>query len=273
MRRVAMGCAAIVATVSCVSCVVAARGEAAFSGSHQLSSAVQQLQVDLGDSPLEIQACDADVPATCPGELRYDGVWRAVGGTPKDARSNAGAAAIVFEQSDSLASLAAATPTSLLDLVDLEFGTLRLPGDLHLDIRTGLGDIEVYGVRASVTASAQVGDVVIEGGDAGLAVRTGLGDVVVETAGHADLRTRVGDIEVVQSAARSLTAVADRGHIRVVLADDANIDLEIRAAGTIRVHTGAIETITSGSFQRRTGSGATIIVLFSDKGDVTVTRD
>jgi hypothetical protein len=251
-------------------CVIGVRGEAAFEAEHELAG-IDELQVDLPSTPLSIVACDADVVDLCPTVLRYDGVWMSTGGTGEDARRNAARPALELHRDDAFARLTAHVPIEIAGLVELEMGEIRLPDDRHLDLRTSLGDVEVLGARASVAVDVEVGDVTIRGGDGGVGVRVGLGFVDVETSGHADLRLDTGDVRMVQTTgARDLHIFTGSGSIDVELASDADLELEIHAPGTIRVQTGAVNTITSGGFSRRTGNALHAIDLRTESGNVTV---
>jgi hypothetical protein len=102
-------------------------------------------------------------------------------------------------------------------------------------------------------------------------VNLGLGFLDVETAGHADLRIDTGDVRVVQTGGgQDLHVSAASGSLDVELGSDADLELEIRTPGTIRVQTDTINTITSGALSRRTGAALHLIVLRTASGNVTV---
>jgi hypothetical protein len=257
-----------------VGCALGYRGEAAFVGEHALDDTAE-LRIDLPDTPLTVVACAADDPETCPATLRYDGVWLSVAGSRQDARDAAATPTLVFERDQEpgggFATLRAHVPLAVDGTLDLEMGTLALPDDRHLDLRTGLGDVSVRGTEASVVVDVGVGDVEVRGADEGLAVRTGLGDVDVVTPGHAEVHTGHGDVRVEQSGfPRDLRARTELGHITVLLASDADIDLEIRTAGRITVRTRSITMIASGRVARRNGNASIRVELSSPRGDIEV---
>lgn len=270
------------AAVLLVGCALGYRGEAAFTGEHALEG-TEELRIDLPDTPLTVVACAADDPQTCPPTLRYDGVWLSVAGSPQDARDAATTPTLVFERDQDqggsaqgpsgFATLRAQIPLAVDGTLDLELGTIALPDDRHLDLRTGLGDVSVHGSEASVIVDVGVGDVEVRGADGGLAVRTGLGDLDVITPGHADLSTGEGHVSLEQSGSpRDLRVRTELGDIRVVLASDADVDLEIHTRGRITVRTPSITTVGSGRFARRNGDGSIRIELRSPRGNIDVTQ-
>lgn len=264
-----------------VGCTLGYRGEAPFTGEHALAG-TQSLRIELPDTPLTVVACAADDPETCPESLRYDGVWLSVAGSRQDARDAAATPTLVFERDQlpgasvgelggGFATLRAEVPLAVDGTLDLELGTVVLPDDRHLDLRTGLGDVDVRGTEASVLVDVGVGDVVIRGADGGLSVRTGLGDLDIVTPGHAELQTSEGDVTLTQSgAARDLRIATGLGSIEVVLASDADIDLEIETRGRITVRTPSITVVGSGHFARRNGNASVRIELRSPRGDIDV---
>ncbi len=253
-----------------VGCVIGYRGEAEFAGEHDLAG-TDELRVALPDTPLTIQACQADEPDTCPALLRYDGAWVSVAGSRADARRLASRPTLRFTRDEGFASLGAELPLSVDGLVDLQMSTITLPDDRDLDLRTGVGDVTVRGVEATVVIDVEVGAVEVFGADAGLAVRTGQGAITVETAGHAELRTAEGDVRVTQTgAARDLLVDTEGGAIEVTLATDADIDLEINTRGRIVVRTPSITTVTEGHFARQNGNRSMRVRLSTPRGDVSV---
>lgn len=260
----------LVAMLSLTACVIGVRGEAAFEAEHDLAG-VDELRIDLPSTPITIVACDATVADLCPPTLRYDGVWMSTGGTAEDARRNAARPSLELRSADGFAQLRAHVPLSVVGLVELEMGEIRLPDDRDLHVLTTLGDVYVQGVRAAVSVEVDVGDVTIRGGDGGVGVRAGVGLVDVHTAGHADLRVEDGSVRVVQTAgAQDLFVATSAGSIDVTLASDRDLDLHVRAPGTIRVQTETINAITEGSFARRTGTAAHVVDLRTATGNVTV---
>ena len=261
---------ALMVVAATVGCALGFRGEAPFTGEHALDT-TDELRIELPNTPLTVLACAADDVEACPPVLSYDGSWLSVAGTRADARDQAATPVLLFERADGYATLRADVPLSVVGIVDLEMGELRLPDDRHLDLRTGVGDVSVRGTEASVIVDSEIGDVEIRGADAGLAVRTGQGNLDVETPGHADLGTGSGHVEVVQTGPpRDLLVSTGQGDITVTLASDADIDLQINTRGRISVRTPSITTVTSGQFARRNGNGSIRIELSSPRGDVEV---
>lgn len=256
--------------LSLAACVLGFRGEAAFTGEHDLSQ-TEELRISLPDTPLSIVACAADDAQNCPPALTYDGRWLSVAGSRADARADAATPTLRFERDEGFATLRAEVPLAVDGTVDLVMGQLQLPDDRHVDVRTGVGDVSVRGSEASVVVDIDVGDVEIRGADGGLAVRTGQGTIDVVTPGHAELRTGAGAVRVEQSGdPRDLTVQTGQGSITVILASDADIDLSVRTRGRIVVRTPSITTVTSGRFERRNGNGSISVVLDSPASDVEV---
>ncbi len=253
-----------------VGCVVGFRGEAVFEGDHDLST-VDAVRLALPSTPVLVAACRADMPSLCPQRLSYGGRWRSVGGTEDDAAAHARAPLLVFEQVGDFAELRAEIPLEVRGLVDLQMDEIVLPDDRDLEIRTGTGDVEVFGMRGAVVVDVDVGEVEVSGAEEGVAVRVDLGSIRVVTGGHVDLRTGSGDVEVIHTAgARDTFVRSGAGDVHLELGDDLDVDLHIRAPGTIRVRTPAITTITTGHFDRRTGTGMVRIELVTEAGDVLV---
>jgi DUF4097 and DUF4098 domain-containing protein YvlB len=264
------GWRAVGALVLLAGCALGFRGQAAFTGEHALEDTVE-LRIDLPDTPLTVVACAAADPETCPASLRYDGTWVSVAGSPKDARNDAAAPTLVFARDEGFATLRAELPLAVDGTLDLEMGTLELPDDRDLDLRTGLGDVSMHGTVASVVIDVGAGDIEVRGADGGLAARTGLGDIDVVTPGHAELHTDEGFVQVEQSGApRDLRVHTEQGDITVTLASDADIDLEIHTEGRITVRTPSITSVTSGQLARRNGNGSIRVVLSSPRGDIEV---
>jgi hypothetical protein len=250
--------------------VLSFRGEGEFFAEHDLQG-VDEVRIELPSTPLIVRGCDPAATQTCPTLLSYAGSWVSTAGTPGDAEDHATQPSLVFEREDGFSALRAVVPLSVRGLVDLQMQEFVLPGDRDLDLRTSVGDVDVVGVSASIAVDIDAGDVSIRGGAGGIAVRTDHGDLDIESDGHADVRTSAGFVSVVQTGdARDLFVTTDDGGIHVELADDADVDLSISAPGTIRVATANIATITSGRFERRTGTGAIVVQLTTARGGVEV---
>jgi len=257
-------------------CVIGFRGKAAVSGEHDLVG-IDEVRIELPDTPVDVVACtpidpesDGD-PALCPETLAYRAVWSSTAGTAKDAEDNAAKPSIAVAREDGFLRMGAIVPISVAGLVDLELETIELPADRDLHIAGGVGDIAIDGPAATVTVEIDVGDVDVIGGDEGLAVNTGQGAIEVVTAGHADLRTGRGSVVVEQTVgSRDLLVHTAEGNIDVTLAGDVDVDLVVRATGSIRVDTPQITTITRRTFERRVGTGAVTIELVTGRGSVEI---
>jgi hypothetical protein len=244
-------------------CVFGYRSEAEIDATWPLAG-VQAVRVDLPRTPLTVLG---DPMAT---GLELRGEWRAAGGSEEVAKANARTPRLVFDKAGGFARLAAIVPLAVDDQVDLEVEEIRLPPGLDLELRTELGDVEVAGVVGNIGVDVGVGDVQIDGGDAGVAVRTGEGRVRVESRGHMDLRTAHGTVEVWQTGVGGNDVVVSAiGDVRVWLASDANLDLDLRGR-EIRVQTGTVSTITRGAFRRAVGGGHVKIWLDAGPGQVEV---
>lgn len=253
-------------------CVLGFRGKAGFQGVHEIAG-IDEIRIRLPDTPVDIVGCVAvaEDPELCPEQLSYRGVWSSIGGSANDAEANAARPSLQFVREAGFAELSAVVPLAVAGLVDLEIETMTLPGDRDLQVVGGLGDVSVDGVSATVSVVVDVGDVEVRGGDEGVAVTTGQGAISVVTAGHADLRTSRGAVEVEQrSGARDLFVDTGVGDITVTLLSDADVELTVRAPGTIRVDTPQITAVTRGEFNRRLGTGSVRIELTTDAGAVWV---
>jgi hypothetical protein len=257
--------------VFAAACVLGYRGEAQLDLRHELDGIVA-VRIDLPSTPLEIVGCDAAAPAACAEVLALAGRVHATGGTAKDARAHAEKLTLVLESVDGLLSLRADVPLAVRGLVELEIDRIELPGDRDVDVRTGLGDVSVVGMRGAVAIDVDTGNVDVEDGDGGVAVRLGIGDIDARTRGDLDLVVETGDVAIVQTGdARDVHVTTDAGDVTLELADDADLDLDVRADGTIRVTTGTVVAIAEGELVRVVGEGSTQIVVVA-AGDVTITR-
>lgn len=266
MRRLATIAAA---AVTLAGCVLGYRGLAAVSAEHDLAG-IDEVRIDLPDTPLTVTACAAGTQ-DCPDVLSYRGAWQSTGGSGRDAERNATSPRLRFSTDGAFAALVAVVPLAVVGQVDLAMDEISLPDDRDLDLRTGVGDVQIVGVVATVVVDVDVGDVSVFGADAGLGVHTGRGDLQIETPGPADVETDRGSIEVTQTGeGRDLRVHSGSGGIVVRLASDANVDLTIDTPDTIRIQTDAIATVTNGHFERRTGSGNVRVELTSNGGDIEV---
>lgn len=264
-RRITALCLA-----SLAACVFAWRGEADLVGDHDLLG-IAAVRIDMPSTPMSVQACEPDAPGACPERLRYAGRVLATGGSAADARAHATQPALVFERDGALALLGVDIPLAIRGLVEFELAAIELPADRDLELHTGLGDIDVHGVRGALTIDVEQGDVEVDGGDAGVAIALGAGDIDVRTAGDADLEIGAGTITLVQDGAPRHVVIDAAGDVEVELAASADLDLEIRASGAISVRTAAIVALADRALRRRVGAG-TIRVEIRAGGDVTLTE-
>ena len=252
-------------------CVIGVRGEAVFVAEHAIAE-IDEVMIDLPSTPLTVLGCNPSVRDTCPASLRYDGAWMSTAGTKADATSNATMPFLELVRDEGFARLRAEVPLSVAGLVELEMGDVHLPGDRDVHVITTLGDVEVAGVTASVTVEVETGEVTIRGGDGGVGVALGQGRVDAQTPGHADIRVETGSVALTQTGgAQDVFITTGSGNITVELTDDMDLDVDLAAPGTIRVQTDAINTVTRGSFQRRTGTAAFTLTLRTADGDINVT--
>ena len=260
----------LLATLALAGCVIGVRGEAVFVAEHDIPE-IDEVMIDLPSTPLTVLGCNPSVRDTCPASIRYDGVWMSTAGTQTDASFNATVPFLELVRDEGFARLRAEVPLSVAGLVELEMGDVHLPGDRDVHLITTLGDIEVAGVTASVTVEVDTGEITIRGGDEGVGVALGQGRVDVETPGHADIRVETGSVALFQTGgAQDIFISTGSGNVTVELNDDMDLDVDISAPGTIRVQTDAINTVTRGSFQRRTGTAAFALTLRTADGDVDV---
>ena len=244
-------------------CVFGFRGAVAVTASYPLTG-VDAVHIDLGATPLTILGDEM-----APG-LELEGVWRSVGGSAAVAKEQAGGPAIAWTIDQGFGELRAIVPLKLVGQVDLEVDEIRLPPDRDLDLVTDLGDVYVFAVAGNLAVDVGVGHVDIDGGAGGVAVRTGEGDLDVRSTGNMDLHTGRGHARVQQDGAGGNDIVVRaRGDIEVVLRSDANLDLQL-SGREIRVHTGAVSTVTRRSFTRQVGGGSVKIHATALDGDVLV---
>ena len=261
----------LVITLALAGCVIGVRGEAVFVAEHDIPE-IDEVMIDLPSTPLTVLGCNPAVRDTCPASLRYDGTWMSTGGTKSDAAFNATVPFLELVRDEGFARLRAEVPLSVAGLVELEMGDVHLPGDRDVHLITTLGDVDVAGITASVTVEVDTGEITIRGGDEGVGIALGQGRVNVETPGHADIRVETGSVSITQTGgAQDIFISTGSGNITVELTDDMNLDATLRAPGTIRVQTDAINTVTKGSLDRRTGTAAFALTLTTGDGDIDVT--
>ena len=147
-------------------CAFGFRGLAEFDGEHALGG-IDALRIKLPDTPIVVVATPDEET------LAYEGEWRSVGGTSKDAEDNALEPEIVFERSGRFAELRAFVPLDVHDLVDLQMREIRMPSDRDLEIKTGVGDVDVNGVLGAVTVDVEFGEIDLLVGPGPVAVHTG----------------------------------------------------------------------------------------------------
>ena len=244
-------------------CVFGFRGAAEVEASYPLGG-VDAVRIDLGATPLTILGDEM-----APG-LELAGVWRSVGGSAAVAKQNAAGPAIAWTIDQGFGELRAIVPLKLVGQVDLEVDEIRLPPDRDLDLVTDLGDVYVFAVEGNLAVDVGVGHVDIDGGAGGIAVRTGEGDLDIRSSGSMDLRTGYGHARVQQDGpGGNDVVVTATGDIEVVLRSDANLDLRLEGR-EIRVHTGAVSTVTRREFVREVGGGSVKIHATALDGDILV---
>ncbi|MCA9659707.1 MAG: DUF4097 family beta strand repeat protein [Myxococcales bacterium] len=251
-----------------LACALGFRGATEVDAEYSLDE-IDAVRVNLPDTPISVLG---DPEATT---LSLEGVWYSVGGSRTVAADNSTIPLLNFALEGRFAELTAIIPTANRDLVDLEVRSLTLPPDRDLEIWTGLGDIEVAQVEGNVSIDVEAGHVTVFGGAEGVAIRTGAGDVEVETSGNTTAATDSGDVVIAQLGAggNDLVITTGFGSIDVTLRSDANLDLDLKASGDIRVQTRTVSTVTSGAFQRAVGNGNVKVWLSARGGDVTVRLD
>jgi hypothetical protein len=244
-------------------CVFGFRGEATVEASYPLTG-VDAVRIDLGATPLTILGDEM-----APG-LELQGAWQSVGGTAAVAREQAEGAAIAWTIDQGFGELRAIVPLKLVGQVDFEVDEIRLPPDRDLDLVTELGDVYVFAVAGNLAVDVGVGHVDIDGGAGGIAVRTGDGNLDIRSTGNMDVATARGHARIQQDGAGGNDIVVRaRGDIEVVLQSDANLDLQLEGR-EIRVHTGAVSTVTRKSFTREVGGGSVKIHATARDGDILV---
>lgn len=242
-------------------CVFGWRGEAAIDGAHDLRG-VQTVHVDLPSTPLSVVACDPEVLQGCPEQLRWRGRVLSTGGSESDAKKHAEDVELVFERMGALALLRADVPLVVRGLVEIEIEAIELPSDRDLELVTDRGDVEVLGSRGALSVRTEIGDVTIDGGDRGVAVLVDDGDVEVESRGDVEVHVDRGGVTITQVGdPRRVVVETGRGDVRVELASAADVELDVRADGRIRVSTDAIVALAEDRLQRRTGSGAILVSI------------
>jgi hypothetical protein len=252
-------------------CVLGFRGEATLDVRHDLAG-IATVRIELPSTPLEIVGCDSGAPAACPEALLLAGRVHSTGGTANEAREHAETPELVLDTMDRLLWLAVDIPLSVRGLVEIEIERIELPGDRDLDLRTDFGDVRVVGTRGAIAIDVGTGDVVVEDGDGGLAVRLERGDLDAQVRGHVDVTVETGDVAIVQTGdARDVHATTGEGDVTLELADDADLELDVRAGGMIRVTTDTVVAIADGELLREVGEGSTRVVVRAG-GNVTITR-
>lgn len=250
-----LGCTAALALATLSGgCTLGFRGEVAFDGRESMDG-IDWLGVQLPDTPIRVTPGDED-------QLRFTGSWHSVAGTQSDAEAFARRPTLALRRDGELGYLDAEVPLRVQGAVALELSRLTVPPRLAIDVTTGIGDVDVSGVAGAVYVAVDEGDVRIDGGAAGVEVETGVGEVRVRTSGIVDLHSGGGDVELIQDGfARDAFIATDRGDVYIEVASDANLALDIRAEGEIRVRTQTIVAHAVGELHRESGNGSQRIVV------------
>lgn len=250
-------------------CTLGVRARGAFVLEHPLEGASAVI-IDLPSTPVAVRGCDGAVPESCPDALQVAGWWHAVGGTSAQARRTAERPALSFTAHEGLVRVDADIPLEVEGLVDLELDEVTMPDEIDLEVRSGLGDVQLRALAGSVLVDAEVGDVDVRGPMRSTGIRVGEGQVVFEGAGPLDVRVQHGGVRAEQTAgAAQARIVAPAGDVELMLGDDADVDLTIESAGRIRVQTDAFSAATTGLYRARSGTGATRVEIEAG-GDVAV---
>jgi hypothetical protein len=161
--------------------------------------------------------------------------------------------------------------------IDIEVG---LPSDVHLDVNTGSGDVEIADRGGRVDINTGSGDVEVGEADGGLKVNTGSGDVTIEAARHAvRLSTGSGDVSVggigggasVHTGSGDVTIGKVAGDVGVSTGSG---DVEIsNSMGSIDAHTSSGDVDLhrhTGSADIGTSSGDVMLGLDGGEGDIVI---
>ncbi|MBA3548747.1 MAG: hypothetical protein H0T76_19875 [Nannocystis sp.] len=256
--------AAALSTLSLGACVFGYRGEVVVTATYPATD-LKAVSVDLGASPLTIVG-----DALAPG-IELSGAWHSIGGNAAGARELAATPTLQWTVEGTFAELLAVVPLAAEGQVDFELDELRVPPDLDIELRTTLGDVDVFAVEGNISADVDVGHVRIEGGAGGIAVRTGEGNLEIVSTGNVDASTGLGGAKIWQDGAggNDLVVQVVRGDIEIRLRSDANLDLQLVGA-EIRVQTGSVSTITRGEFSRQVGAGSVKVWAEALGGDIHV---
>jgi len=258
---------AVLAAGLSLACALGFRGATEVDAEYSLDE-IDAVRINLPDTPMSVLGDPVGV------SLEVEGVWYSVGGSSRAAADHSATPSLFFAREGRFGELSAVIPTASRDLVDLELGELRVPSDRDLELRTGLGDIDISQVEGNISVDVEAGRVTIFGGADGIAVRTGVGDIEIETTGNTTASTGRGDVVVSQLGAggNDLLISTSYGSIDAVLRSDSNLDLNLLASGDIRVQTRTISTVTTGSFVRQVGNGSVTVELRA-RGDINVRLD
>ncbi len=258
-----------IAAVLLVGCTLGVRAQGAFETEHALEGA-HAVVIDLPSTPVSVRGCDGTVPESCPDAVQVSGRWHAVGGSSREARRNASRPALDFEAYEGLVRMSADVPLSVEGLVDLQLDPVVLPAAVDLEVRTGLGDVELRAMAGSIVVDVDTGDVDIEGQMRSTGVHVGEGQVRIVGAGPIDVDADEGGVWVEHTAGAAETHIAaPAGDVELLLGDDANVDLRIHTPGRIRVQTDAFSAATTGLYRARSGDGEMRIEIEAG-GDVAV---
>lgn len=251
-----------------LACALGFRGATEVDAVYSLDE-IDAVRISLPDTPMSVLGDPVGV------SLEVEGVWYSVGGSSRAAADHSTAPSLFFAREGRFGELSAVIPTASRDLVDLELGEVRIPSDRDLELRTGLGDVDISQVEGNLSVDVDAGRVTIFGGADGIGVRTGVGDIEIETTGNTTASTGRGDVVISQLGAggNDLIISTSYGSIDAVLRSDSNLDLNLEASGDIRVQTRTVSTVTTGSFVRTIGNGSVTVELRALGGDINVRLD
>lgn len=264
-RTTAAALALALGSATASGCIVGSRGVVEIAAEYSVQN-VNAVRIDLPDTPLSVRG---DPTAA---HLNLRARWFSVGGTIDVAEKNATAPSFDYQIDGGFALLQAVVPVDVREVVDLEVDSITLPVDRDIELHTGLGDVVVTHMEGNVSVDIDAGTVFIVGGAGGVGARTGVGDVEIHSPGNVDVSTGVGDVLVEQSGpgGNSVHVLANEGDVEVTLSSDANLHVKVDALGDIRIQTGTISTVTSGSFEREVGNGTVEVWITAPLGNVRV---
>ncbi len=229
---------------------------------------VDTIRVDLPDSDVRIGGVPTEQGIT--PELRWAGAWVGYGGTSDVATDHASAAFLDAQRVDRTVRLSPRIPAEAQGSVGLVLDGIEMPAEADLELRCGIGEVEVVDLSGAVSIYSTGGDVIAHTTGPGLDVYTERGYVDATAVGYLEVYSGFGNLILEQRGSEEDVLAETRvGSVQLTVPADAKISYQIEARD-IRVDTPLVATITTGFYERQTDVDGPLVRIAAPNGEVVV---